>query len=221
MQRGSSELVCSIFISNPSISLTHFSRRDGTPFINLLMCAPLYDDRGTIRYFIGAQIDVTGLIEHGMGIESFRALLQKDQQQQDNEGIDRASSQTPKHGDTRHSKNVKETLDRLQELSNMFSQDESDVVKNNSRCDDSTDAGSIRSVVPTSVKNRGQARRIIGAEELPGDGLNLSQLSFNNNPNAGHSLPGAYQHASSFCICLLIMLTKFSICWLDQTPPSK
>lgn len=166
------------------------------------MCAPLYDDRGTIRYFIGAQIDVTGLIEHGMGIESFRALLQKDQQE--TEEIDRTSSQTPKHEDTRHSKNVKETLDRLQELSNMFSQDESDVVKNNARCDDSTDAGSIRSVVPTSVKNRGQARRVIGAEELPGDGLNLSQLSFNNNPNGGHSLPGAYQHVSPSAYLFLL-----------------
>lgn len=187
-----------------SLSLTNSSRRDGTPFINLLMCSPLYDDRGKIRYFIGAQIDVTGLIEHGMGIESFRALLQKDQEKQDPEDRD-PGAQTPRHDDTRHSKNVKETLDKLQELSMMFSQDESDVVKNYSRCDDSTDAGSIRSVVPTSVKNRGQARRIIGAEELPGDGLNLSQLSFNNNPNAGHTLPGAYQHVSS-SICFNYLL---------------
>jgi hypothetical protein len=53
-------------------------RRDGTPFVNLLMCAPLFDDKGQVRYFIGAQVDVSGLIEQGSGVESFRALLQSD-----------------------------------------------------------------------------------------------------------------------------------------------
>jgi hypothetical protein len=89
------------------------SRRDGTPFINLLMSAPLYDDRGAVRYFIGAQIDVTGLIEEGMGIESFRALLQK--KEPDIEVNDRASQR--RSCDTSQPKRVKDTLDRLQELS--------------------------------------------------------------------------------------------------------
>ncbi|CAG8980938.1 hypothetical protein HYALB_00003797 [Hymenoscyphus albidus] len=162
-------------------------RRDGTPFINLLMSAPLYDDRGRLKYFIGAQIDVTGLIEHGMGIEYFRALLQKEQESEER-------NCTPRYEDTQQSKNAKETLDRLQELSMMFSQEEAEVVKGNSRCDDDIDACSIRSVVPTSNRTRGPARRIIGAEELPGDGLNLSKLNFLNNPDAGNTLPGAYQH---------------------------
>lgn len=53
-------------------------RRDGIPFINLLMIAPLYDNRGRIRYFIGCQIDITNLIEGGRGLESFQRLLSQD-----------------------------------------------------------------------------------------------------------------------------------------------
>lgn len=37
------------------------SRRDGSPFMNLLQCAPLCDSQGRVKYFIGAQIDVSGL----------------------------------------------------------------------------------------------------------------------------------------------------------------
>lgn len=38
------------------------SRRDGSPFINLLMLAPLRDINGNIRYVLGAQIDVSNLV---------------------------------------------------------------------------------------------------------------------------------------------------------------
>lgn len=38
-------------------------RRDGSPFMNLLMIAPLMDSRGIVRYFIGAQVDVSGLLK--------------------------------------------------------------------------------------------------------------------------------------------------------------
>ncbi|KAL1306928.1 hypothetical protein AAFC00_005570 [Neodothiora populina] len=53
-------------------------RRDGTPFMNLLLLAPLYDNKGTVRYFLGCQIDVSPLLENGRGIESFARLLQED-----------------------------------------------------------------------------------------------------------------------------------------------
>ncbi|EHK98949.1 hypothetical protein M7I_5240 [Glarea lozoyensis 74030] len=145
------------------------------------MCAPLYDDRGTIRYFIGAQIDVTGLISEGMGIESFRSLLQKPEQETDRRSYD-----------TTQSKRVKDTLDRLQELTQMFSHDEMEVVSKMGRSDDSTDTSSIRSGVPTSVKYRNRAKRIIGADEMLGEGLNLSQVNLSTSQH--HSLPGAYQH---------------------------
>lgn len=42
------------------------------------MCAPLYDNKGAVRYFIDAQVDVSGLIEAGRGLESFEKLLSEE-----------------------------------------------------------------------------------------------------------------------------------------------
>ena len=53
-------------------------RKNGEPFINLLLIAPLHDSNGKVRYFIGAQIDINGLIEDGRGLESFATLLAND-----------------------------------------------------------------------------------------------------------------------------------------------
>ncbi len=33
-------------------------RRDGTPFRNAVMIAPLFDDQGDLEYFIGSQVEV-------------------------------------------------------------------------------------------------------------------------------------------------------------------
>ena len=52
------------------------SRRDGSPFVNLLMMAPLCDSRGKIRYFIGAQVDVSGLVKDCTDMESLQRLLE-------------------------------------------------------------------------------------------------------------------------------------------------
>ncbi|KAJ5645329.1 PAS-associated C-terminal [Penicillium longicatenatum] len=49
-------------------------RRDGSPFMNLLQCAPLCDSQGKVRYFIGAQVDVSGLAMEGAQMESLQAL---------------------------------------------------------------------------------------------------------------------------------------------------
>ena len=50
-------------------------RRDGTPFLNLLMIVPLLDTRGNVRYFLGAQVDVSGLLKDMNSLESVRRLL--------------------------------------------------------------------------------------------------------------------------------------------------
>lgn len=53
-------------------------RRDGTPFMNLLMVAPLYDSRGVVRYCIGAQVDVSGLVKECAGLESLYRLMERE-----------------------------------------------------------------------------------------------------------------------------------------------
>lgn len=55
--------------------LTTGSRRDGSPFMNLLMIAPLCDSRGKIRYHIGAQVDVSGLVKDCTDLESLQRLV--------------------------------------------------------------------------------------------------------------------------------------------------
>jgi PAS domain S-box-containing protein len=52
-------------------------RRDGRPFINLLMIAPLHDDKGNVKYNIGAQVDVSGLIAGGRTLDGFQRYLQQ------------------------------------------------------------------------------------------------------------------------------------------------
>lgn len=42
--------------------------------MNLLQMAPLCDSRGNIRYFIGAQIDVSGLAMEGAQMESLQSI---------------------------------------------------------------------------------------------------------------------------------------------------
>lgn len=192
------------------------SRRDGTPFVNLLMCAPLYDDKGVVRYFIGAQIDVTGLVENGMGIESFRVLLQKDKIEPRQ---DREESVVGKYQRQNNSVQTqpKEALTKLQELSMMFSQEESDIASKSNRSGDD-DTCSITSGFPTSIKNRNQARRIIGDED-PGSRLSLSQLNIGNG-GSSTSLPGVYKHVSIASIRALISHTKTSQYILVRPHPS-
>ncbi|CAP86334.1 Pc20g10050 [Penicillium rubens Wisconsin 54-1255] len=49
-------------------------RRDGSPFMNLLEISPLCDNRGKLRYFIGAQIDVSRLVMEGAQMESLQDI---------------------------------------------------------------------------------------------------------------------------------------------------
>ncbi|PYI06686.1 hypothetical protein BO78DRAFT_429436 [Aspergillus sclerotiicarbonarius CBS 121057] len=72
-------------------------RRDGSPFMNLLQCAPLCDSHGKVRYFIGAQIDVSGLAMDGAQMESLRALQEK--QRMEDEGTPEPAPETPPQND--------------------------------------------------------------------------------------------------------------------------
>ncbi|KAH7073379.1 hypothetical protein FB567DRAFT_611632 [Paraphoma chrysanthemicola] len=102
-------------------------RRDGSPFMNLLMMAPLLDSRGNIRYFIGAQIDVSGLVKDGSDLDAFQHML------------DQQNSDEPQA----------EQKDEFQELSEMFNHSELDIIRKHGgnmhreHVDDHSDAGTI------------------------------------------------------------------------------
>ncbi|KAI0909443.1 hypothetical protein F4823DRAFT_427715 [Ustulina deusta] len=56
-------------------------RRDGSAFMNLLMITPLYDNRGNVRYHLGAQVDVSGLLKECAGLASLGELIAQKQAQ--------------------------------------------------------------------------------------------------------------------------------------------
>lgn len=80
--------------------------------MNLLMCAPLCDSRGTIRYFIGAQVDVSGLVKECSDLESLKRLVI----------MSEASEEA-------HTDDGKASKDEFQELSEMLNLQELDTVR--------------------------------------------------------------------------------------------
>jgi PAS domain-containing protein len=50
-------------------------RRDGSPFMNLLMTSPLMDSKGNVRYYIGAQVDVSGLLKSCSDLPALAEVL--------------------------------------------------------------------------------------------------------------------------------------------------
>ncbi|KAH8882810.1 hypothetical protein GQ53DRAFT_587654, partial [Thozetella sp. PMI_491] len=96
-------------------------RRDGSPFMNLLMCAPLFDSRGKVRYFIGAQVDVSGLAKDCVGLEALQRLVDDDL---------RANGQKlPGEGDSGEEAASQEKRDEFRELSEMFNLPELETVR--------------------------------------------------------------------------------------------
>lgn len=80
-------------------------RRDGSPFMNLLMVAPLYDSRGKVRYHIGAQVDVSGLVKESAGLDSLERLVARENPELLPHHYQQPQSPTkPDHKRTRHAK---------------------------------------------------------------------------------------------------------------------
>lgn len=84
--------------------------------MNLLMMAPLCDSRGTIRYFIGAQVDVSGLVKECSDMESLhRLVIQTDMDEEIKRKGDWPLESPPK--------------DEFEELSGMLNLQELDTVR--------------------------------------------------------------------------------------------
>jgi len=88
--------------------------------MNLLMCAPLCDSRGTIRYFIGAQVDVSGLVKECSDLESLDLLVSTVEQGKSNLGVTTDG--------TVDDENIP-TKDEFKELSEMLNTQELDTVR--------------------------------------------------------------------------------------------
>lgn len=148
--------------------------------MNLLMIAPLYDNKGNVRYFLGCQIDVSHLIEGGKGIESFERLLAND-----------------RTGERYRGRSTRRPGQVLNELGQMLSHEELDAVnmRQRSRSRDSSVGGSAsRNLASPSWPTR----RVLGMD----DSLEKEMWA---HPSLGPSgrLPGVYQNVCFSSIPLI------------------
>ena len=84
--------------------------------MNMLMIAPLCDSRGKIRYYIGAQVDVSGLVKDCTDLESLQQLVVREQSE---------------HKDTNggNSDGQQDAKDDFQDLSEMLNMAELETVR--------------------------------------------------------------------------------------------
>lgn len=136
--------------------------------MNLLMIAPLYDNKGTVRYFLGCQIDVSPLVEGGRGLESFEQLLAQDRADSRFGG---RPDRNPDH--------------MLGELGQMLNEHEVEIVRKRAR---SYSQSSERGTPTRSLQ--GNPRRILGMDDAGSD------RGLWPHPSLGPSgrLPGVYQN---------------------------
>lgn len=149
-------------------------RRDGTPFVNLLMVAPLYDNKGVVRYFLGAQIDVTPLIEEGRGLDSFAQLLAQDE-----------ADEQPPDGDDADSRMA------LGELGEMLNESEVGYIQKRLR-------GESEYPSHSKTQKRPTGRRVLSSDGSHG-AINGIDGTLWPNEDLGPSgrLPGVYRNVST------------------------
>ena len=159
-------------------------RRDGTPFMNLLLTAPLYDNRGSVRYFIGAQIDVSGLIEDGRGLDSFAHYLAESRPNRKRDSEQSLDGISQKH------------LKTLSEFGQMLSLDESSVFHHHSRASSVQDNASTISYRGNQSRQEPglrRTRRVLGNDEDEDDGKDKNSWALSSVGPSG-KLPGVYQN---------------------------
>jgi hypothetical protein len=138
------------------------------------MMAPLMDHRGTVRYFIGCQIDISHLLEGGKGLESFKYLLDRDKEAVQKPLPDPLDNRPP--------------LKVLRELGSLLNDEEIEVVHSHNRRG-SIDSG--RSSTPTRANNPpATARRYVGMDEPIGEPNFWPPSAFGPSGR----LPGVYQN---------------------------
>ena len=155
-------------------------RRDGSPFMNLLMTAPLMDSRGSIRYYIGAQVDVSNLVKECAHLEGLMRMVEREED--------------PEAAADEEEANKK---DEFQELSEMFNSAELDSVRkfggrmHKDYVDDS-DRESVRT---------GQRRVLLKdttQEVLDKHGGHVSTMPREVKEKINGKLEGVYQHVSHY-----------------------
>lgn len=140
--------------------------------MNLLMCAPLSDSRGKVRYFIGAQVDVSGLVKDCTDMEAMARILEQ---------------REAGAGEDGEQQNTLEKKDEFQALSEMMNMAEINTVRKH--------GGRMHREVQDdneSISSHSQRPRLLLKEpsnEIPPELLRGAE-------SANGRLGGVYQHVS-------------------------
>lgn len=100
-------------------------RRDGTPFVNVLLLAPLHDNKGNVKYYLGAQVDASRVVEGGRGVDGFERYLMRREMDSEATKVDVPDSK-------------ENALAKLRDLGKTFDIKESAVIQENSRHNSTT-----------------------------------------------------------------------------------
>ncbi|KAF1994624.1 hypothetical protein P154DRAFT_548979 [Amniculicola lignicola CBS 123094] len=129
-------------------------RRDGSPFLNLAMMAPLMDHKGAVRYFLGCQIDISHLLEGGRGLESLKMLLARDLQSNKGPFPDPVNQTHP--------------VKILKELGTMLNDEEAEALRNNAsehNTRPSFESGASTPTARSIHSHHHPTRRFVGMDE--------------------------------------------------------
>jgi len=140
--------------------------------MNLLQCAPLCDSKGRVKYFIGAQIDVSGLALDGAQMES---LIELQSRYRDPEEESVAEMPVQKH------------KDEFQEMCELFSPRELNATQEH--------GGDLFQPVTNRVSSRGQRQWLQrgGSLDSEAEAIRLRDLK---SPLLRGSLAGVYENVS-------------------------
>src|SRR5271154_4898957 len=158
--------------------------------MNLLMCAPLRDNRGRIRYFIGAQVDVSGLVKDCTELESLQCLVELRERGEEPPQVHKPSA---------------EKNDELRELSEMLNTGEINTVRryggrmHSEMTSDDAESISMGSYQPRLLINEPDMMKLsINAESVSGKLGGIYQ-----NVRSSTRLPSCLDRAES-CKYLLV-----------------
>ncbi|KAI0834197.1 hypothetical protein F5Y06DRAFT_307124 [Hypoxylon sp. FL0890] len=151
-------------------------RRDGSPFMNLLMVAPLIDSRGIIRYHIGAQVDVSGLVKDCAGFESLKRLVER-----------KDDNSVPENGGEAHT--LQNCTDEFRKLAKMFSTRELRTIRESGGTMHRTrgEEGGVAGASSSQLKPRPLSMNDVGPERRDSD------LVLNITSSSGGRLGSIYE----------------------------
>jgi hypothetical protein len=149
--------------------------------------APLMDHHGETCYYIGAQVDITVLIEGGRGLASFKQLLEQNE-----------------HTREEHVISHKPSVKILRELGGLLNDEEVEVVTLKEGRRSSFELSASRAPTPTR-SNTNPHRRFVGMDEPTGDIWPSAGLGPSGR------LPGVYQNVSLAMCYLEFLLTQATV----------